>query len=60
MTNDDEYKPNKYTRRISNEDWARIQRDGGGRAVLINPGYLNEPGDHPWRDEIAWREKNGH
>lgn len=56
---DDDYKPNKYTRYMSIEDWRRISRDGGGPATLIDPKYLNEPYDHPWRDEVAWKQNKG-
>ena len=55
----DDYKPNKYTRYMSVEDWRRIVRDNGGTAKLIDPKYLNEPGDYPWRDEIAYRQNKG-
>lgn len=55
---EDTYKPNKYTRHMSIEDWRRISVNGGS-AKLIDPKYLNEPGDHPWRDEIAYRQNKG-
>ena len=53
----DEYLPNKYTRRILIKDWERIMCDGGGIARIIDPKYLNEPGDFPWRDEVEARKR---
>ena len=52
-----DYLPNKYTRYIPRKDWERICREGGGRAQVIDPKYLNEPGDFPWRDEIEARKR---
>jgi hypothetical protein len=45
---DEPYKPNKYTRYISNEDWRKIMRACGPIDVtLVDPGYKNEPGEEP-------------
>lgn len=46
------YKPNKYTRYISYEDWRRAMLSSPGESVpvrMVDPGYKNEPGEEPWK-----------
>lgn len=48
--NDEPYKPNKYTRHMSMETWRKINRgEQVDSAEIINPGYVNEPGETPRR-----------
>ena len=45
---DEPYKPNKYTRYIKTEDWRKmLYGDGAGNVTIIDPGYVNEPGEEP-------------
>jgi hypothetical protein len=45
---DEPYKPNKYTRYISLDDWRKIIRgEPTGAMTLIDPGYVNEPHEEP-------------
>lgn len=44
------YLPNKYTRYISVDDWRRINRGETSVATIVNPGYVNEPGEPPRKE----------
>lgn len=48
MCDDDKpYRPNKYTRYVDVATWRRIVRGESGPAHIVDPGYVNEPGEEP-------------
>jgi len=46
-SDDEPYKPNKYTRYINAEDWRRFCRGETVKMRIVNPGYVNEPHEEP-------------